>query len=189
MTPARTGWELDAFSIRRRHHHRPRLTAVLALAVLAAACGTQTSPTAPVISINPVGPTIKAAYLSQVHATVLVNDAGHALYMFLPDHQRGVTCTGLCATDWPPLFEQGSKQLQAGHGVDASLLGAATDSAGGTVATYNHWSLYTYADDTHPGLAAGQDRDVDGGYWYLLRPDDSPLVPSGEPSATTTTQP
>lgn len=88
MTPARTGWELGAFSLRRRHHHRPRLTAVLAFAVLVAACGTQTSPTAPVISINPVGSTIKAAYLSQVHATVLVNDAGYALYMFLPNHQR-----------------------------------------------------------------------------------------------------
>ena len=35
--------------------------------------------------------------------TVLVTNKGFALYLFAPDAARYVTCTGGCATDWPPV--------------------------------------------------------------------------------------
>ena len=36
--------------------------------------------------------------------------------------------------------------------------------------TYGGWPLYTYAADTAPGVASGQDVNLNGGYWYVLTP-------------------
>jgi predicted lipoprotein with Yx(FWY)xxD motif len=128
--------------------------------------------------------TVTSAYLVQVQARVLVDGAGYALYMFVPDHQQRVTCTALCAKSWPPVFEVDHHPPRATGGVRSALLGADTDPAGGQVVTYNRWPLYTYADDPQPGFATGQGVDLDGGYWYLVRADGTPLVPAGDPAAT-----
>ena len=47
--------------------------------------------------------TVDAAPVSKL-GTVLVTNKGFALYMFAPDAARHVTCTGGCASDWPPLL-------------------------------------------------------------------------------------
>src|SRR5215475_227649 len=39
---------------------------------------------------------------------VLVNSSGRTLYTFAPDRHRRVTCTGSCASFWPPLKWKGS---------------------------------------------------------------------------------
>ncbi len=113
--------------------------------------------------------------------TVLVNSSGYTLYMFKPDAQRRVTCTGLCAVDWPPVKISPGGRLIAGPGVRADLLGSDRDPAGGRVVTYNGWPLYTYTTDVQPGEYAGQATDVNGGYWYVMRPSGEPLTarPSG----------
>jgi hypothetical protein len=41
---------------------------------------------------------------------------------------------------------------------------------GGRVVTYHGWPLYTYLGDVSAGHAAGQGKDEDSGYWYLMRP-------------------
>jgi predicted lipoprotein with Yx(FWY)xxD motif len=128
--------------------------------------------------------TVTTAYLVQVQARVLVDGAGYAVYMFVPDHQQRVTCTVLCAVSWPPVFEVDHHPPRATSGARSALLGVDTDPAGGQVVTYNRWPLYTYADDLQPGFATGQGIDLDGGYWYLLRADGTPLVPAGEPAAS-----
>jgi hypothetical protein len=56
------------------------------------------------------------------------------------------------------------------------------DPSGGRVVTYAGWPLYTYQSDVQPAIAAGQGVNLNGGYWYLLRPDGTPLVPAGDPS-------
>ena len=94
--------------------------------------------------------------------TVLVNSKGFTLYMFVPDHQKKVTCKGSCAVIWPPLK---AKKPTAGGAAKKSLLG--TD---GPVVTYNHWPLYTYITDTKPGQAKGQAIKQSGGLWYVLSP-------------------
>jgi predicted lipoprotein with Yx(FWY)xxD motif len=174
-----------------------RSVPVLGLAVLmtvVTACGTssQTADTISPGTAPPVGTghttasdvTLKAAYVRQVGARVLLTGSGFALYMFVPDHRHGVTCTGLCAASWPPVREAAAGDVHAGSGVDATLLGRDRDPVGGTVVTYDHWPLYTYADDAQPGLAAGQGVDANGGFWYLMRPDGSPLVPSPQRATT-----
>jgi predicted lipoprotein with Yx(FWY)xxD motif len=112
--------------------------------------------------------------------TVLVNAQGYALYMFVPDNQRQVTCTSLCAATWPPLKLPASAVLAAGPGVQASLLGSDADPAGGRVVTYNGWPLYTYTGDVQAGQYTGQAIDLNGGDWYLLRPSGKPIEPQPE---------
>jgi predicted lipoprotein with Yx(FWY)xxD motif len=102
--------------------------------------------------------------------TVLVTNKGFALYVFAPDAARHVTCTGGCATAWPPLLVQAGQTIAAGPGVRPGLLGTAPNPGGGRVVTYHGWPLYTYLGDAAPSHAAGQGEDDDGGYWYVIRP-------------------
>jgi predicted lipoprotein with Yx(FWY)xxD motif/mono/diheme cytochrome c family protein len=99
---------------------------------------------------------------------VLVNSAGHTLYVFAPDDATKVTCTGGCASIWPPLFVPTGGRAVATAGVKASLLGSYPDPSGGDVVTYHGWPLYTYVADTTPGSAAGQGVDLNGGYWWTI---------------------
>ena len=75
--------------------------------------------------------------------TVLVTNKGYALYMFAPDTARHVTCTGGCATAWPPLLLHAGQIAAAGPGVRPGLLGTAPNPGGGRVVTYDGWPLYT----------------------------------------------
>jgi predicted lipoprotein with Yx(FWY)xxD motif len=114
---------------------------------------------------------------------VLVDDRGRTLYVFAPDARHHVTCTGACAGSWPPVFSTGT--AKAGGGVTASLLGADPDPAGGSVVTYGGWPLYSYVADVAAGLATGQALDLNGGYWYAMAPDGTPVVPPGSPPLPT----
>jgi predicted lipoprotein with Yx(FWY)xxD motif len=120
--------------------------------------------------------TIEARSLPGV-GTVLVSSRGYALYMFEPDAQRQVTCTGLCAATWPPVRIPASASLAAGRGVSPALLGSDRDPAGGSrVVTYNGWPLYAYTGDVAPGQVTGQGIDLNGGDWYLIRPSGQPVT-------------
>jgi predicted lipoprotein with Yx(FWY)xxD motif len=96
---------------------------------------------------------------------VLVNSKGFTLYMFIPDHQKKVTCKSSCAVVWPPLKVKQGQKPTAGGLAKKKLLG--TD---GRVVTYNRWPLYTYVLDTKPGQAKGQAKNLNGGLWYVLSP-------------------
>ena len=96
---------------------------------------------------------------------ILVNGAGHTLYMFVRDKQKKVTCTGSCAVIWPPLKLKSGQKPTAGGAAKKSLLGM-----DGRVVTYNKWPLYTYITDHKPGQATGQAINNSGGLWYVLSP-------------------
>ena len=108
--------------------------------------------------------TVKTRTLKKL-GTVLVNSKGLTLYMFKPDHQKRVTCTGKCAVVWPPLKVKKGQKPTAGGAAKKRLLGL-----DGRVVTYNHWPLYTYVVDTKPGQAKGQATNLNGGLWYVLSP-------------------
>jgi predicted lipoprotein with Yx(FWY)xxD motif len=109
---------------------------------------------------------------------VLVTSEGYTLYVFALDRQRFVACTGACAGTWPPLMLPDGASPAAGPGVKQSLLSSVPDPAGGRVVTYNGWPLYGYAADIQPGQATGQDIDLNGGEWYVMRVSGQPLIPS-----------
>jgi len=99
---------------------------------------------------------------------VLVNSAGHTLYVFAPDNATKVTCTGACAAVWPPEYLPAGGHAVGTNGVMTSLLASAPDPTGGKVVTYHGWPLYTYVADTTAGSAAGQDVNLTGGYWWVI---------------------
>jgi predicted lipoprotein with Yx(FWY)xxD motif len=101
---------------------------------------------------------------------VLVNAKGRTLYTFAPDQRRHVTCTGQCARYWPPLKLKGSSTAKAGGAVKAKLLGSDRNPAGGRVATYDKWPLYTYLGDSGAGQANGQNTKLNGVKWYVISP-------------------
>jgi predicted lipoprotein with Yx(FWY)xxD motif len=152
----------------------------LALAVGLAGCGgaTPARPSAGAGATETGRAVVESAVLVQVHARVLVDARGYPLYIYLPDQARAVTCAGECAGLWPPLLRPAHSRVTVGTGVRADLVGTDPDPVSGTVVTYAHWPLYTYTGDPQPGIATGQGLDVDGGYWYLMAPDGSPIVAS-----------
>jgi predicted lipoprotein with Yx(FWY)xxD motif len=97
--------------------------------------------------------------------TILVNNKGFTLYMFVPDHQKRVTCKGSCAVIWPPLKIKAGSKPTAGGLARRRLLGTY-----GRVVSYNKWPLYTYVSDTKPGQVTGQAVNNSGGLWYVLSP-------------------
>jgi predicted lipoprotein with Yx(FWY)xxD motif len=110
--------------------------------------------------------------------TVLVNGAGYTLYLFEPDHQDGSTCSGSCASAWPPyLLPAGVTAARATGAASAALLGTLRRSDGSLEVTYDRWPLYTWVGDTRPGVATGEGLDQFGGYWYALRPDGAAVKP------------
>lgn len=158
-------------------HHAARtlLAAIgLAAALCVAGCGGSSTPVARPSAGGGPAVTIRTRSLAGV-GTVLVNSSGYALYMFAPDAQRQVTCTGLCAATWPPVKISASARLVAGPGVRADLLGSDPDPSGGRVVTYNGWPLYTYTGDVQPGQDTGQGIDLNGGVWFLMRASGEPL--------------
>jgi predicted lipoprotein with Yx(FWY)xxD motif len=112
--------------------------------------------------------TVKTARVKGL-GTILVNNKGFTLYMFVPDKQKRVTCKGACAAIWPPLKVKAGQKLTAGGLARRRLLGSDKNPSGGLVATYNHWPLYTYVTDTKPGQATGQGVN-NFGLWYVLSP-------------------
>ena len=82
-------------------------------------------------------------------------------------HSR-VTCTGKCASFWPPLKWKGSGKPKGGGAAKNSLLSSDKNPAGGKVVTYNHWPLYTFSGDSAAGQTKGWNTTLNGGKWYVI---------------------
>jgi predicted lipoprotein with Yx(FWY)xxD motif len=84
--------------------------------------------------------------------TVLTGPNGMTLYTHAGDSATSSTCTGQCATAWPPLATTG--QPAAGTGVTGQL-GTLTRADGTTQVTYSGMPLYYWQDDTKAGDVTG----------------------------------
>jgi len=113
---------------------------------------------------------------------VLVNSAGHTLYLFKADQGTKSACTGACATAWPPLLVRGKPIV--GSGVNASLLGTATRPEGDTQLTYNRHPLYLFASDRNAGETNGQGVSAFGAAWFALNSAGNQV--SAQPSSSST---
>lgn len=113
---------------------------------------------------------------------ILVNSKGHTLYLFKKDKNGKSSCTGSCATFWPPLLKHGKPT--AGSGVKASLLGTTRRSNGSVQVTYNRHPLYTYTLDKQAGQTKGEGFLAFGAKWYAVSSKGAAVV---KRSTTTTT--
>jgi predicted lipoprotein with Yx(FWY)xxD motif len=107
------------------------------------------------------GATLKTATIGGVR--VLTNAGGFTLYWFAPDTPSRSTCYGTCAGYWPPV----TGTPAAGPGVTGTLA-TIKRSEGTTQVTYNGHPLYTYAGDTAPGQAFGNNLNLNGGLWHEM---------------------
>lgn len=98
---------------------------------------------------------------------VLVDSKGFTLYDFHKDKGTESACYGACAKVWPPLLTTG--EPQPSNGASAAKLGTTKRKDGAVQVTYAGHPLYTYASDTKPGEANGQDIDSFGAEWYALQ--------------------
>jgi predicted lipoprotein with Yx(FWY)xxD motif len=159
------------------NRYQVRLLAVALLAALglvAAGCGGSSASSAPKNGVagaqHSTGSVAVKTRKIKGLGTVLVNPAGRTLYVFMKDQHRHVTCTGSCASFWPPLKWKKSAKPKAGGSAKSSLLGTDKNPSGGKVVTYNHWPLYTYSGDSAAGQAKGWNLNLNGGKWYVISP-------------------
>jgi predicted lipoprotein with Yx(FWY)xxD motif len=111
---------------------------------------------------------------------ILVDSKGRTLYLFQKDTGPMSTCSGGCATEWPPVTT--SRKPTAGSGLTASKVGRTTRSDGSKQVTYNGHPLYLYVGDSKAGDATGQGIDAFGARWYALSPSGSTVTAMGSGS-------
>jgi predicted lipoprotein with Yx(FWY)xxD motif len=87
--------------------------------------------------------------------TILVNNAGMALYTYGPNNGATVNmCTGACLQAWPALTVPAGTTPTLASGVSGTLA-TAKQSDGTLQVTYNGMLLYTFVSDGSPGQVTG----------------------------------
>jgi predicted lipoprotein with Yx(FWY)xxD motif len=87
--------------------------------------------------------------------TVLVSSDGLTLYFHAGDTSTHSTCTGSCATAWPPLLVKAGAKVSGGSGVHGTF-GTFKRGDGTTQVTYKGHPLYGWTGDSYPGDTTGQ---------------------------------
>ena len=160
---------------------RFRILALAAVgAAVAAGCGSSSSSaeddpaaaTGAIASASSVkGPKLKI--VSSDYGGILANGRGRALYLFTADHGKASSCSGDCATAWPPYVVK--SKPSAGAGVKGRLIGTTRRGDGRLQATYAGHPVYFYEGDRQPGQVLCQAVYEFGGYWYVLRSSGKPV--------------
>jgi predicted lipoprotein with Yx(FWY)xxD motif len=107
---------------------------------------------------------------------ILTDSNGRTVYLFMKDTGPKSTCSGACATDWPPVTTTGKPT--AGKGLTASMAGTTTRSDGTKQVTYNGHPLYLYVGDQSAGDTNGQNVNAFGAEWYVLSPAGAAVTKS-----------
>jgi predicted lipoprotein with Yx(FWY)xxD motif len=149
---------------RRRSIYLGSALALPAIVLAIAGCGGSSSNAN--ANANSAGATVNVRSVSL--GKILVDSRGRSLYLFEKDTGSKSTCSGACASAWPPFRTNGTPK--AGSGVTASLLGTTTRSDGNDEVTYNGHPLYYYAGDQKAGDTNGQDLNQFGAPWYVVSP-------------------
>jgi predicted lipoprotein with Yx(FWY)xxD motif len=103
------------------------------------------------------------------------------LYVLTTDTADTSTCTGTCATTWPPLTAASGAIITGPVGA-TSTFATITRSDGTVQVTYNHMPLYYYSGDSAPGDATGQGKN---NTWFVAPVSGS--LSSAAPAAPSTT--
>jgi predicted lipoprotein with Yx(FWY)xxD motif len=113
----------------------------------------------------------------------LTGEDGKALYVLTRDSAGTSTCTGQCATDWPPFTLENGETTVAGSGVSGTLATIQRPD-GSTQVSLNGIPLYYFSGDTVTGDTNGQGF---GGVWFLASSSGTPLssaAPASSPASS-----
>jgi len=170
---------------------RPLRILVLASLIVLAACGSSGSKAKTTATTTAASTATSAAAAAGANVNVgqtglgavLVNSQGRTLYHLTTESATKITCTGPCASTWPPLTVPSGQQPQAGTGVTGTLT-VVNRPDGTQQAAFNGQPLYTYSGDTKAGDTHGQGV---GGVWFALSASGSSVGAGAAPAATTPT--
>jgi predicted lipoprotein with Yx(FWY)xxD motif len=115
------------------------------------------------------------ARLVKGYGKILVTSSGRTLYMLSVDPTGGSNCVGSCAIVWPALTA-GGKTIKAGPGVNPALVSSFKRSDGVRQVLYNKHALYTFEQDTGPGMLSGQGVTTYGGVWWVVSATGKPVT-------------
>ena len=104
--------------------------------------------------------------------TILVDGQGRTVYVFANDKTNASTCTGQCATDWPPVAAPATLPSSA-PGVTGAL-GTTTRTDGSHQLTVAGHPVYRFAGDSAAGQTKGQGLTLNGGLWTVVLPSGAP---------------
>jgi predicted lipoprotein with Yx(FWY)xxD motif len=155
-----------------------RLLSLLAAAVLAVAACTSNAASPSALgggTLSNAGVIVGSASSPSL-GVVLTGPNGMTLYTHAGDTATSSSCTGSCATAWPPLETTGQPTARAGV---TGQLGTLTRPDGATQVTYGGLPLYYWQGDTKAGDATGN--GVEG--FSIATVSGSGLVPDASAAA------
>ncbi|MGH2911562.1 MAG: COG4315 family predicted lipoprotein [Solirubrobacteraceae bacterium] len=117
------------------------------------------------------GVTVAVKHASKLGTILAVGSKKMTVYMFEGDKGTTSSCTGACASVWPPVTTSGTPTTSGA--ASSSDLGTITRSDGTTQVTYKGHPLYFFAKDKDSGDAYGQGVHGFGADWYVLAPSGS----------------
>jgi predicted lipoprotein with Yx(FWY)xxD motif len=109
----------------------------------------------------------------------LTGQNGMTLYVLTKDSADTSSCSGACATNWPPLAAAAGATITGPTGATAPFA-TITRSDGIVQVTYNHMPLYYYSGDSKAGDTGGQGKF---GTWFVA-PLSGSLTKAAPPAAT-----
>jgi predicted lipoprotein with Yx(FWY)xxD motif len=115
----------------------------------------------------------------QVRSGVLVGSNGHTLYYNTVDTGSRISCTGACASTWPPV----SGGAKLGSGLSASQFGTVKRPDGSSQETWQGHPLYEFAGDHSGGQQGGNGLRDGGGTWHAVTMGTAPAPTSAPPSS------
>lgn len=118
--------------------------------------------------------------------TILVDGKGRTVYVFANDKTSASTCTGGCATAWPPV--PAPAQLPSSAPGVTGALGTTTRADGSHQLTVAGHPVYTFSGDSAAGQTSGQGITLNGGLWTVVLPSGAAdTSPAGAPNPGTGT--
>ncbi len=118
--------------------------------------------------------------------TFFTGPTGNTLYTLSSDPNNSSTCSGACATAWPPLLIAPGGTITGPTGVSGTW-GMFNRSDGTTQVTFNGRPLYYFVHDTAAGQTNGEGIVAFGGTWHVAL--TSLAASSASPSASASASP
>jgi predicted lipoprotein with Yx(FWY)xxD motif len=135
-------------------------------------------------SASGAGGTALAAKTNSKLGTIVAAGPKHlTVYMFLADTAGKPTCSGACASVWPPV-PAGSGSAAVSGGLQASKVGTVTRSDGTKQLTYAGHPLYYFASDSSESDAGGEGVNGFGALWYAVAPSGEAVKGAGSSSSS-----
>jgi predicted lipoprotein with Yx(FWY)xxD motif len=146
------------------------LLSLVVFALVVAGCGGGSSSTSTTSNAGESSPASGGGTVSTAEVgglgTVLVDSEGMTVYEFAKDQGTTSSCYGACEQGWPPVIAEGKPS--AGEGAMSSQLGTTKRKDGTMQVTYAGHPLYTFAGDSAPGEANGNESTAFGGKWSVM---------------------